>query len=291
MLHFTCENSHATLTIKTKRNNLHFTDFFLPLVDKAYKLKPYMNTFTSELKLKIKTMARIGSLFVFLGALLASLLTSCDPTFKQSNDFPEEHVQVEAFNKIILQGGYNVALSQAENASLTIQASTANKNKLDIDVVDSTLYIKMRNPNISVDDTKLNISISDLKSLKLEGGLNLVTEGFLDLNKLLIDIEGGANAKFQLTANEIRAETEGGVNIEFEGITNDFHIEVEGAGNIDADRLEAKNVTCKLAGVGNASVYPTETLNAYLEGIGKISYRGNPTITKHVEGIGVVYRK
>ncbi|HKK81004.1 MAG TPA: head GIN domain-containing protein [Prolixibacteraceae bacterium] len=236
-------------------------------------------------------MARIGSLIVLLGALLASLLTSCDPGFKQSNDFPEKKIQTEAFNRIILQGGYNVTLSQSEKSSLTIQASTANKNKLDIDVKDSTLYVKMRNPNISVKDTKLNISISDLKSLKLEGGLNLVTNGFLDLKKVFIDIAGGANAKFQLTANEIRAETEGGVNLEFEGITNDFTIKTEGAGNIDADRLEAQNVTCKIAGVGNASVYPTETLNAQLEGIGKISYRGNPVVTKQIEGIGLIYRK
>jgi hypothetical protein len=273
------------------RNNQHFTDYFLPFIDKTYKLRYYISTFTSVFKLKMKIMARVGSLIIFLGALLASLLTSCDPGFKQSNDFPEKNMEVKAFNKIVLQGGYNVALSQAENSSLTIQASTANKNKLDIEVNDSTLYIRMKNPNISVDDTKLNIGISDLKSLKLEGGLNLVTDGYLELNKLFIDIEGGANAKFKLTAREIKAESEGGVNIEFEGVTELFIIKVEGAGNIDADRLKAKNVTCEISGVGNASVYPTETLNARLEGIGKISYRGNPAITKHIEGIGLVYRK
>lgn len=236
-------------------------------------------------------MVRVGSFIVFLGALIASLLTSCDPGFKQSNDFPEKSLQVETFDKIMLQGGYNVSLSQADSSSITVQASSENKKKLDIEVHDSTLYVRMKNKNISIEDTKLNITVSDLKKLKIEGGLNMVTKGYLKLDDLFIDIEGGANAKLKLTASRIETEAEGGVNIEFEGITNDFIIKAEGAGNIDADRLEAKNVTCEIAGIGNASVYATETLNARIEGIGKIGYRGNPSITKNIDGIGVVYRK
>jgi hypothetical protein len=163
--------------------------------------------------------------------------------------------------------------------------------KIDVEVHNETLYVKMRMENISVSETKLNINIEKLTALKIEGGLNLNTDGVLVLDDLMLKIEGGANTTMNIKANTIKTKAEGAVNLKFEGSTNDLDITAEGASNIDAGSLKAQHVSCRLAGAGNALVYPTETLYAKIEGIGKISYRGSPTVTKSIEGIGLVYRK
>ncbi|HPR60433.1 MAG TPA: DUF2807 domain-containing protein, partial [Prolixibacteraceae bacterium] len=101
----------------------------------------------------------------------------------------------------------------------------------------------------------------------------------------------GANVNMQTKANYIRVKAEGGVNIEIEGVSDELVAISEGAGNIDADRLTAKNVSCRVSGVGNASVYATNELNATIEGVGRIGYRGNPVVNKKVSGIGVVHQR
>lgn len=237
-------------------------------------------------------MLKIGSFIVMLGALLALLLTSCNGYIQQSAEqFTPKEIEVEPFNKIELQGGFNVVITQGNESSLSIQASEQNMKSIKTEVYNETLYIKLNVKSISLNEIKLNIGINELTALKIEGGLNLNTNETLELNELFLKVEGGANASLNLIAHSINTEAEGAVNLEFKGNTNDFTIKAEGACNINAGMLKAKNVSCRMAGAGNALVYPTETLFAKIEGIGKISYRGSPTITKEVDGIGLVYRK
>ena len=145
--------------------------------------------------------------------------------------------------------------------------------------------------NVSANEIKLKITFKNIDKIKIQGGLNLKTIGYLTFDELSIDVEGGANMNMQLTANELITKAEGGVNIDLEGVADYFKVETEGASNIDADHLKARIVKCSVTGVGNATVYATEKLDAYLEGVGKIGYRGDPKINKHVNGIGAIYQK
>lgn len=237
-------------------------------------------------------MLKIGSFIVMLGALLALLLSSCNGYVQQSAEqFTPKKIEVAPFNKIELRGGFNAVITQSNESSLSIQANEENMKSIKTEVYNETLYVTLKMSSVSLKEIKLNIGINELTALKIEGGLNLNTNGKLELDELFLKVEGGANASLDLTANSINTEAKGAVNLEFNGRANDLTIKAEGASNINAGMLEAKNVSCRLAGAGNALVYPTETLYAKIEGIGKISYRGSPVITKEVDGIGLVYRK
>jgi len=238
-----------------------------------------------------KMIIRVSSIFVLLGIFLASLFSSCTADIRRNqSEYIEKDYEVENFSKIKFEGGYNVKLIQGDKPSFVMTTSYELHDKVRIWVEDNMLHVKTKVNNLGADEIKLTITVKDLESIKIEGGVFLTTLGYLQMKDFDLQVEGGAHIDMKLKAESIRAKASGGVNMEFEGTTDRFTAISEGAGNIDADRLEAKTVECRVAGVGNASVYATEKLNATVEGLGKIGYRGNPELTKQVNGIGMVYR-
>lgn len=235
---------------------------------------------------------KVGSVLIYLGILLAMLLNACNAsTSRAENNFAGKDYEVEYFNQIKLTGGYNVSIVQADEPSLVVKASESDHNKIDVWVENNRLYVKNRYKNITTDEIKLEISVKDLNDIWVEGGVYLSTLGYIDVDRLEMVFQGGANVDMQAKAKYIKIKAEGGVNIEIEGVTDELVAISEGAGNIDADRLTAKNVDCRVSGVGNASVYATNELNATIEGVGRIGYRGNPVVNKKVSGIGVVHQR
>lgn len=235
---------------------------------------------------------KLNSIIFLLGVLLASLFSSCNPQGgRNENRFAGQAFTVESFDKIFLTGGYDVEIKQTEEPSLVIKASEADYRKIDVYVENGVLHVKNKHKNITTKEIRLEININKLSRIDIKGGVFLTTLGYVELDTLNMAVEGGANIKMYIKANQIIVSTQGGVNIELEGIAHEFSASTEGAGNIDADNLEAEIVNCKVAGIGNASVFATRELNAKIEGVGRIGYRGNPSINKQVDGIGVVHRK
>jgi hypothetical protein len=234
----------------------------------------------------------ISSIFVLLGIILASLLNSCTTDVRRGqSEYIEKDYGVESFNRIKFEGAYNVKLIQGEKPSLVMTTTEQLHQKVKIRVDNNVLYIKSKINNLGTDEIKLLITVKDLEDIKIEGGVFLTSLGFLELKDLNLTVEGSAYINLKLNAEQLRAKASGGVNMEFEGKTDRFYAISEGAGNIDADHLESKIVECRVSGVGNASVFATEKLDATVEGLGKIGYRGDPSINKQVNGIGMVYRK
>lgn len=236
--------------------------------------------------------SKINSLFILLGILLATLLSSCTSSIKRSNsNYIEKDYEISDFNKIQFQGAYNIELTHSDAPYITVKTSEEIHENIKVWVDNEMLHIKTEIKNIGADEIKLLIGIDQLNYLKIEGGAFLTTDGYLEFNDLDVRIEGGAHIDMQLKVNKLKAHAEGAVNMQFEGVAYELIAISEGAGNIDADELKTQIVDCHVAGVGNASVYATESLTARVEGLGKIGYRGNPTVNKKIDGIGIIYKK
>lgn len=242
--------------------------------------------------MSIMRTIKANSIFAILGILIVSILTSCTADINRNNSaYSEKFFDQGSFSKIKLQGGYNVKLIQGDKSSVTLKTANDLIDKININIENQELSVETKVKNIGTDEVLLTITVKNLEDLKIEGGVYLTTDGYIEMQNFNMNVEGGANIKMQVKADTFKTKASGGVNMEFEGIVNQFSAISEGAANIDADHLEAQSVVCSVSGVGNASVYATKNLDAKVEGIGKIGYRGEPIITKKVDGIGIVYRK
>lgn len=227
---------------------------------------------------------------LLISALTLSVITSF-ANARGDENWESKTYQLGKFNELLLEGGYKVYLIQGKENSLTVKASDSDVfDYLEVTNDSKFLGLKINRKHFNFDRINLYLTFKELEKIKIEGGVNLNTKGYLDLNDFFIHVEGGAKIELDLKADNVKVIGEGGVFFELDGVANSLDVKVSGAGHVDASELKAKHVTYKIEGVGTGSVYAEETLNARIEGVGKLKYRGNPKVTKHIEGLGSVVK-
>ncbi|NOR74023.1 MAG: hypothetical protein GQ525_02575 [Draconibacterium sp.] len=228
---------------------------------------------------------------IFFLSVFSIIAISVNANNPHDEDWTSKTYEVGNFTEINLEGGYKVYLIQGDENKVVVKASDDDVfDYLRIKNIGDRLSVKIDEDCFNYNRIILYITFKELKNVKIEGGVKLETKGYLNLEDINIYVAGGAKIELNLKAEDVTIVGEGGMLFELDGVVESLDIKITGAGNIDADELKAKDVTIKIEGVGNASVYATETLYAKIEGVGSIKYRGNPKVTKSVDGLGSVKR-
>jgi hypothetical protein len=193
------------------------------------------------------------------------------------------------FTQIKLEGGFKVNLIQGDECSVQVKATNEDVfENIKIEKYGDEVFVKMDMEFFEYRRVSLDITFKSLEELNIEGGVNLVTNGYLDLNNFKVQIEGGANIDLNMKADEVEVYGEGGFLFELNGVANKLDVSIKGAGHVSAAGLKTKDVGFTVAGFGTGSVYATNTLNAKIEGVGKLRYKGDPKVTQYIDGLGSV---
>jgi hypothetical protein len=233
-----------------------------------------------------KTFTILTSIFA---VLFCQSLT--DSLFAKSRNIEEITLQLGSFSKIYLNGGYEVELIQGNEESVTIVTEKEILNKVKAEISDGLLEINSEK-EILVHKVKLIIKFKNIEELKIDGGMSLKSNQPIQVESLILKVNGGADIKLNLSGKSLELNLAGGTNIEVKGNVGNLDIMLGGAGNISADMLEAENVKVEIDGAGYAKVWATKSIDAQLNGIGAIEYLGNPANVKTgISGIGSIRQK
>lgn len=208
---------------------------------------------------------------------------------QNDEDWNSKEYSVDNFSSIYLEGGFRVHLIQGNENMVVVKTPDRDVfDYLQVKEWGDELRIDIEPDHLELDRIALYITFKDLEKLHIEGGVRLRTKGFLDLNDFQLYVAGGAKINLDMKADAVKIVGEGGVLFDLEGVAESLDVKLSGAGHVDADDFKVKDALFRIEGVGTASVYATETLNARIEGVGKVWYKGNPQVTKHIEGLGSV---
>ncbi len=86
-----------------------------------------------------------------------------------------------------------------------------------------------------------------------------------------------------IAAEQFRVDLSGVGDMDLSGECGDLVAHVSGVGELNAEDLKCKNVDVDVSGVGEASIYASESVDAKISGIGEINVYGSP---KSVEKTG-----
>lgn len=227
-------------------------------------------------------------MFVLSVLLVFSLIASS----QTDANWASKNYETGVFNRLHINGGYKIFLSQGEKCSLTVKASSDDVfDVLKVENFNNELYLAVERKNFDFSRINLYITFKNLEELKIEGGVTLTTEGFLDLYDFVMLVEGGAKIELKLKADDIKVVGRGGFLMQLSGIAKRLDAKLTGAGSLSADELKTKDVKIFIEGLGTGSVYAEETLDARIEGVGKIVYKGKPRVTQYIDGLGSVKEK
>lgn len=210
-----------------------------------------------------------------------------------------EERAVSGFNRINLRGYGELFISQGEGESLTIQADEEVLPTIKTRVVDGELRIDIITDwveKISSFFTRgfysqrisFEVTVKELANLEIIGAARVKVTG-LQSEEFAVKLGGAADITIDsLKTERLKAELPGAGMLKITGETTEQSVIVSGAGNYEAPHLESQRATVQLTGLGKATVWVSEELEATLIGLGSIEYYGNPRVTKSIQGLGSI---
>jgi hypothetical protein len=208
----------------------------------------------------------------------------------------EENRPVSGFSGLQFKAVGKVILSQGDQESLIIHADPEIRARITTEVKDGVLVISYdldwrdwTGLNfIDKGSITFNLTMKDISSLTISG-VGHLDAATITTSSLALKLAGpGSITVGTLQVNSLSVEMSGVCSIDVAGKCTDQTVTLSGAGSYKAPRLESAHAAVKLSGVGNATVWANETLDANLSGVGAVEYYGNCKISQKVSGVGVL---
>jgi hypothetical protein len=225
-------------------------------------------------------MSKFKSSIVFTLSLF--ILLSCsseeDTGIKGEGSVVSVVKSVESFNRLKIEGVFNVYLNQDKTEKIRIEAE---QNIIDLikfhnDGKTLTIDYDSKHSINKSEDVDLYITIADLKELDLEIVGNVKTNNSLDLSKFLLINNSVGNVDFSLLSKKFTVINNSVGNVNLFGLVEKFTLNNNSVGNIDAFPLTAEKVSVENNSIGNIDVTATYSLEIENNGVGNITFQGDP---------------
>jgi hypothetical protein len=227
--------------------------------------------------------------------ILSALISACQIPYinfeRGSGETITETRDVAGFNKIRLDGAGRLLIKQGDSEALKIEAEENIMDELTSEVSGTTLVLGYRNRPWwrSILPTRpivYDLTVVDLNELTLNGAGDLNIEN-LETASLEITMNGAGQIDVVgLMSESLSVHIAGTGTVAIDGEASSQSISIEGAGNYQAGDLQTLSTEITIDGLGNATIWATESLDITINGGGSVNYYGSPGVTQDINGLG-----
>lgn len=203
-------------------------------------------------------------------------------------------VSAAGVRRVYFNGVGDLTIYQGEREGLEIEANQAILERIRVEQRGDSLDIRLGNtwwdwfnPRYwNLESVRYSLYLRDLTFLDSSGLGNLLVPE-LQANRLELIQSGTGNVTCRrLVVDELVVRQSGVGNIEVAGRTDRQDVHLSGTGNYVGGRFESRLAQVSLSGLGNATVWVFEKLDAQLSGAGNVEYYGNPQVSQRISGVG-----
>lgn len=227
--------------------------------------------------------------YFLLLTTLSFLLVSCN--YAKLQDDEKRDYSIEEFSQLYVKGSFTIKLVQADQVGMTIEGFKESLETINVDQDEASGELRLTRDKFSLSSPEVTLKYTQLNQIHIEGGANVSTEGYADLNNLTIRVEGGANLNLKLKVNQLSLRGEGGVVYQLMGVGHKMESTLVGAAYIKAAEFNTDSASIRIEGVGIADLNVNDYLNATVEGMGAVSYKGDPEVDQSIQGLGKVSKE
>lgn len=185
----------------------------------------------------------------------------------------EKELTVGAFEELQTGGAFDVVIGVGKTRKIVARGDKQAVDRLRTDVDNGKLkiwqaYNSQRNYK---EPARLKVTINIEKLTRIDSrGAGDITAYTVDAKDFVINMSGAGDIKLFGTCATLTAS-------------------MSGAGDLDADGLKCKSVNAKVYGVGDMSVFASDSVTGSVTGVGDLVVFGNPaTRNTKVSGMGDV---
>jgi hypothetical protein len=211
-----------------------------------------------------------------------------------TNEVRTETREVSGFDQVTLAGFGQLVITQGDRESLAIEAPQDMLGRIETKVEDGRLTIGFKRTWMDwIDDVlavglsgkpvRYNLTVKRLSDLLIMGAARVQVTG-LKTEQLAVDLRGTGEIRIaSLDAERLDIRLPGAGAVRAAGRATEQSIMINGAATYEAGELKSQRVKATLHGLGSATVWAVEELDATIHGVGEVSYYGSPTVRELVD--------
>ena len=197
----------------------------------------------------------------------------------------ERRYSVTDFERVVVEGPFNVRLTVGRSSSATASGSQAALERALIDVSGQTLRIRRNrsawggNPGTQEGPLTIELVTRNLRAARVIGPGRLDIERAEGMRVDLIVEGSGRLHAANVAADNLSIGLAGSGRLEIAGTAEVVNADIQGTGDVDAAALRAENATIVTGTTGEVSfdVARAATVSAY--GLGNVTISGNADCT------------
>jgi len=219
--------------------------------------------------------------FILVLALLCFIGTQAQRTIVNDAN-AEVRKLTGSFNKIVISGGIDLYLSQYDNESIAVSASSDEyKQNIKTVVEDNTLKIYYdggKQWNSGNKKLKAYVSFKTLEKLNASGASDVQVDGMIEVPALVLNMSGASDFKGGVKVNTLGLELSGASDVRINGSASMVSIQTSGASDVKGYDLVTDVCTAKASGASDINITVNKELNAHASGASDIFFRGEAVI-------------
>lgn len=217
-------------------------------------------------------------IFIFLFVIISSRGFSQETVINDANASVRN---VTPFSGIKVSGGIDVYLSQGDDYSLAVSASEEKyRDNIKTEVKNEVLVVSYNNDHFgrNYGDKKLRVYVSfkTLESLEGSGASDIIINGTLAANSMLVKLSGASDIKGAVKITNLSLELSGASTVTINGTAQNLKVDGSGASDIKNYDLKVENCVAKLSGASDVRLTITNSISAHASGASTLYYEGNP---------------
>jgi len=218
--------------------------------------------------------------------LALSMLYTFAATAQDANSYTDaskKHVSeqrsITAFNKLHVNGPFEVVLVKDKQTTLTIDGAENIVPLITVDVKDNTLTIALKD-GLKIKPSKYNkitikVPFTALNEISLYGSGNISSKRTIDTN-LDIKFNGSGSIKLVLYSPKTNVNMVGSGSVMLSGYSEMVSCKLTGSGSILAKDLQSDDADVMLMGSGNIKVATNKSIKGRINGSGSVAFSGEP---------------
>lgn len=197
---------------------------------------------------------------------------------------------VPAFNRLRIEGVFDVHLRQGHREALQIEAREGMLSHITSQTHDGTLELGMsRHLRMRKTRIKVYITVRDLEKLTIGGVASVQSDAPLQLGQLDLEQHSVGTTQISLRCDRLTARITGVGALQLTGSGRQVDMHNTGVGAIRAAGFEAEVLRVENTGVGDVEVNARREISIHSSGVGNVRYKGLAAVKEmHSSGVGRV---
>ncbi len=202
------------------------------------------------------------------------------------NRTTETRSSSEKFDKIEVQQGISLEVSQAGNQSIAVEVDD-NIQKLILTTIENGVLKISSKENYNITGSpKVSVSLPTISSLQASSGSEIDSKTVLSSTNLNIKSSSGSSIDVEVEADNMTLESSSGSTINASGKALKLDTSTSSGSTIDAKKLLANDVHAQASSGSNTKVSAIVSLDAKASSGSSIRFSNNPKTIKKDESSG-----